>query len=331
MNVLCVVNGYPSKEQKFLCPFNKVQIDGLRKHTKLRVRLIKIDRRRNGLSDYLRAFMLIRRTKWRYDVLHCFHGLTFLATFFANKRSNAVVLVSFLNNVEVEYSEQKYLHRILFYATRLLLGNRNVFSIVKNRRQMSDEGRQFYLPNGIDLSLFRPVRMQDAKQNLGLDPQAKYILFVSSKSTLRMQKRYDLFKQVVDILHARDKSIQELVVSGVAQAEMKNFYSAAELLLLTSIFEGSPNSVKEAIACNCPVVSSDVGDVREILKNVPMCHIYEREDPAIIADLCQKTLLERRREISISDWVTKNAYDVETRTKELEKIYHQICRNNDLK
>jgi teichuronic acid biosynthesis glycosyltransferase TuaC len=328
MNVLCVVNGYPSEGQRFLCPFNKVQIDGLRKHTKLRVRLIKINKKKNGLRDYIRAFRLVSRTKWRYDVLHCFHGSTFLATFFAKKRPHAKILVSFLNNIELEYHERKHLNRVFLFATKILLRNKNVFTIIKNRRGLKEGERQFYLPNGIDMDLFQPICMEVAKQKLGLNTNFRYILFVSSKYTHRMQKRYELFKQVVEVLRARDESIRELVVSGVDQAEMRYFYSASELLLLTSIFEGSPNSVKEAIACDCPVVSSDVGDVREIVKNVPMCHVFEDEDPEFIADLCEKTILERQQKIKIADWVEKNGYDVKSRTQQLESIYQKITCDN---
>ena len=324
MRILCVVNGYPSEGQRFLCPFNKVQIDGLRKHTNLRVRLIKINKNKNGLRDYIRAFQLIRRTKWPYDVLHCFHGSTFLATFFAMKRPNAKILVSFLNNIDLEYSERKHLNRILPFVTHLLLKNKNIFSIIKNRRGLKEDERQFYLPNGIDLDLFQPVPMEVAKQKLGLNTSFRYILFVSSKTIHRMQKRYELFKQVVELLRARDGSIRELVISGVDQAEMRYYYSASELLLLTSIFEGSPNSVKEAIACNCPVVSSDVGDVREIVNNVPMCRVYENEDPEFIAGLCEKTILKRQQKIEIADWIEKNGYDVKSRTQQLESIYRQI-------
>jgi teichuronic acid biosynthesis glycosyltransferase TuaC len=324
MNILCVVNGYPSEGQRFLCPFNKVQIDGLRKYAKVRVRLIKINKQKNGLLDYVRAFRLIRRTKWRYDVVHCFHGLTFLAAFFAKKRPHAKIIVSFLNNIDSEYSEGKYLNRFLCFSTHLLLRNRNVFSIIKNRRRLIEGGRQFYLPNGIDLDLFKPICMEAAKQRLGLNPKYRYILFVSSKSIHRFQKRYELFKEVVEILSARDGSIRELVISGVDQAEMKYYYSSSELLLLTSIFEGSPNSVKEAIACNCPVVSSDVGDVREIVNNVPTCHVYTSEDPKSIADLCEKIIFQRQRQIQIADWVVKNGYDVKSRTEQLESIYRTI-------
>jgi teichuronic acid biosynthesis glycosyltransferase TuaC len=324
MRILCVVNGYPSKDQKDLCPFNRVQINGLRDYTNLRVRLIKINKKRNGLKSYLVAFKLIRRTKWRYDVLHCFHGLTFLTAILANRNAAAKILVSFLNNINLEYCELKYLKHILVAITKLSLKNANVFSIVKNRRETECLPRQFYLPNGINLSVFQPVDKTEAKQNLGLDKNMKYILFVSSKTIDRKQKRYDLFKQVVGFLHAEDCSIRELVVSAVNQSEMKYYYSAAELLLLTSEYEGSPNSVKEAIACSCPVISSDVGDVREILRGVPMCYIYEDAKVETIVRLCRQSMTDRRRNLNISGYIKINGYDVEARTRQLEMVYRNI-------
>jgi len=73
------------------------------------------------------------------------------------------------------------------------------------------------------------------------------------------------------------------------QEEVNLFYNAADVLLLTSFHEGSPNVIKEAMACNCPIVSTDVGDVRDIIENTEGCYIttFQPED---IADKIKRAL-----------------------------------------
>ena len=66
------------------------------------------------------------------------------------------------------------------------------------------------------------------------------------------------------------------------------------MLLLTSFSEGSPNVVKEALACNCPVVSTDVGDVKEITKDIESCIITGFDSKEISKAIVNITKLEKK-------------------------------------
>lgn len=81
-------------------------------------------------------------------------------------------------------------------------------------------------------------------------------------------KRYDLATAAVDRLALKANDVELLVVAGVKNALMPWYYSAADAMLLCSDSEGSPTFVKEAFACNLPVVSTDVGDVSEIMRGI---------------------------------------------------------------
>ena len=71
-------------------------------------------------------------------------------------------------------------------------------------------------------------------------------------------------------------------------------YNAADVVVMTSLWEGSPNVIKESMACNCPVVSVNVGDVARTVGETDNCHITENraED---IALAMKKVLSSRRR------------------------------------
>ena len=65
--------------------------------------------------------------------------------------------------------------------------------------------------------------------------------------------------------------------------KIPTYLNAGDLLLLTSSHEGSPVILKEALACNLPVVSVDVGDAREKLENIAGCVVCENDDAETIA------------------------------------------------
>ncbi len=121
------------------------------------------------------------------------------------------------------------------------------------------------LPSGVDMDKFRPIDNMKAKEKLGWDNKTS-VLFPYPKS--QDKKRYPLARKIVN--KANRKSEYDIVlkqVSGVPHENMYVYYSAADVLLLPSLREGSPNTVKEAMACNLPVVTTDVGDVKKRLSN----------------------------------------------------------------
>jgi glycosyltransferase involved in cell wall biosynthesis len=118
------------------------------------------------------------------------------------------------------------------------------------------------IPHGVDLEKFRPVARARAREAVGWESGANIVLF--PYSTDRTVKDHDRAVGLVDRAAARiDGSIDLRTISGVSHDQMPAYLNAADLLLLSSKREGSPNTVKEALACNTPVVATDVGDVRK--------------------------------------------------------------------
>lgn len=128
------------------------------------------------------------------------------------------------------------------------------------------------IPSGTDLNRFRPIDRAEACRAVGWDDDRTHVVFPYPKS--RTKKRYPVAKEVIEKADARtDRPVDLQVVHGVPHEEMYLYYNAADALLLPSLREGSPNTVKEAMACNLPVVSTDVGDVRERLEPVSNSYV----------------------------------------------------------
>lgn len=136
------------------------------------------------------------------------------------------------------------------------------------------------IPSGLDLELFRPIDRAEARRRLGLPPDERLVLFGGEPDNVR--KRYDLASRAVELLAARMPA-RLIAAKRVLHTDMPLYANAANVLLLTSMHEGSPNVVKEALACNVPVVSVDVGDVRQRIGTLPGCRVCDDERPETIA------------------------------------------------
>jgi glycosyltransferase involved in cell wall biosynthesis len=135
------------------------------------------------------------------------------------------------------------------------------------------------IPTGVDMTLFYPRDLQEARRELGWGQEERVVLFNAGDPIC---KRLDLARAAVQFAESLSGKIRFAALDGnVPPNYIPLMMNAADCLLLTSDWEGSPNVVKEAIACNLPVVSVDVGDVRERLERVRPSLIVPREARAI--------------------------------------------------
>jgi len=132
------------------------------------------------------------------------------------------------------------------------------------------------IPSGIDMSKFKPVDRRQARETVGWDTGSRHVLFPYSRD--QEKKRYPVAKRLVERVDERvDERVTLQVVDDVPHEKMYLYYNAADVLLLPSLREGSPNTVKEAMACNVPVVSTDVGDVATRLGPVRNSYVCESD------------------------------------------------------
>lgn len=146
------------------------------------------------------------------------------------------------------------------------------------------------IPDGIDFTLFRPMSRLETRASLGWDQHRSYVLFANNPAI--PVKGFPLAQQAMERLHQRGLSAELVVATGLPQTTVVQYINASNVLVLPSISEGSPNVVKEAMACNVPVVAVDVGDVAQLISQTAGCYVCERT-PDALADALMKALQRR--------------------------------------
>ncbi len=155
------------------------------------------------------------------------------------------------------------------------------------RRHLPSSVNAHVLPSGIDLDLFQPEPQDQARRRLGLPSGERLVAFVGNPNLAR--KRYALAQKAVEIVN-RSIPTQLLVGWEKPHAEIASLLNACDALVCTSMQEGSPNAVKEALACNLPVVSVPVGDVPLRLAGVKGCELCPDDRADTIAAALERVL-----------------------------------------
>lgn len=177
--------------------------------------------------------------------------------------------------------------------------------------------RAIVIPCSVDTTTFYPMDKMECRKQLRMDIGKTYILF--SKEFTDTVKNYPLAKQAVEKYNPQADLLE---FYGYTREQVPLLYNAVDLGLMTSFTEGSPQFVKEAVACGCPVVSTDVGDVQEVIDGVSNCYLstYEVDDvvngmqKALAVGHLQKTHLHER-------------YTAKYIAKTIFELYTDICNN----
>jgi teichuronic acid biosynthesis glycosyltransferase TuaC len=136
------------------------------------------------------------------------------------------------------------------------------------------------IPNGIDINAFFSLSKTECRIILDWCQSAKHVLFAASPS--RPVKNFDLAKKSFNLLKLTTEDLILHTLENVPPKEVPIWLNAADLILLTSLWEGSPNIIKEAMTCNCPIVATDVGDVSLLFGKEPG-HYLTSFDPEDVA------------------------------------------------
>ena len=145
------------------------------------------------------------------------------------------------------------------------------------------------IPCGVDLNIFFPIKMSKSRKLLNLSLKKKYALFPSAFDN--KVKNVELAKKAIELT---DEKIVLLELKNLNRFEVSLYLNSVDFLLMTSKSEGSPQIVKEAMACNCPIVTVDVGDVSKIIGGTKNCYISEA-NPILLSKNITKVLNNANR------------------------------------
>lgn len=313
MKVLHITNNYPTNNNPVFGIFVKEQIDSLTQ-TGIDNKVFFINGREKGVVEYLWSVIRLKRLLKNscFDIVHCHHSYSAVCLILSGSIKNNKSALSYQNDPENENG------KILFKFLRKRINT----IILKNNASIVDNKNIFYQPNGVNINLFREFDRDESKRKLNLDPSKRYILFVSS-NFIRKQKRYDRFCETLNILRNEYgfSDIEELKLINTRRELVPHYFNAASLHLLTSDFEGSPNSVKEAMACNIPVVSTNVGNVSELLNEVNGSYVSDTGTSEELARLTACALSEQVIQNG-RDIIIKKELDINSVAEKIIKIYN---------
>ena len=219
-----------------------------------------------GILGYLKNIRLIKNhlNKNKYDVIHAHFALCGVVAYLAKKRERLVVslmgddIIGMVDNV----GNKTIKGRIFTYINKFFCKYFFDINISKSKniaQALLKNTQTEIIPNGVNFQTFKPIAKDEARKLLNLNESKKIILFATDPE--RPEKNFQLAQEGVNLL--QDDSIELLVVHNIDQIKLNLYYNAVDIVLLTSFHEGSPNVIKEALACNAVIISTDVGDVNE--------------------------------------------------------------------
>jgi len=286
MKVLFVTSGN-SKFHSVMPAFIQSQADSLI-DLGLTVEFFQI--KGGGIMGYLKSIRPLRNFLKvnTYDIIHAHYGLSAMIASIANRKKLPFV-ISFMGEAELSNKTLDKKHDYQFFSGIWPILNRlnaRFFAngvIVKSKRMaqyIKQKQNLFILPNGVDLG-----RFFEKAPSPKTSSSKRKILWIGNKN--RSVKGFDIAKRAMGLL-AED--IEFIHINNVANELLIDYYNDADIFLMSSLSEGSPNVVKEAMACNAKIVSTPVGDVPELLSNVPGCYVSNSFEPNEIAKLISTCL-----------------------------------------
>lgn len=279
MRILVVTNTYPTADKPFQGTFVRSQVKGLME-VGVDVNVLFFDRIQAGRATYAALPNLLREEMERIkpDLVHTMYGGIMAAMVAGSIKIPHIV--SFCGSDllgEIYRNPLKIISTQFGIKASHYSAKKSSAVIVKSlnlRRALPrsiPHEKIHTIPNGIDLDQFRPLDTVACRKRLGWDP-AKMHLLISGSNDPEI-KRFDLAKRTHHELENLGVECELHILRNISHEDVPLWLNASNAFLLTSSHEGSPNIVKEAIACGTPIVSVDVGDVKERIHGIDGCSI----------------------------------------------------------
>jgi len=310
MKILVITSEWPSHNYPNDVPFLVEHIQSLEKLVSdIKVVEVKV----GSIWKYFQSIKKINRiiknnkfniihTHWGWNgLIGCWFGLPHMITFHGSDL-----------NPPVKWSIRNI---IIYLISQLssICSIKNIFvsNNLKNKAIIKSKKNEI-IPIGLNLEKFKPMNKNEARLLLNIPLDKKVILFGGNQS--QPVKRVHLAEKAIDVL---GDSFTLLTINYENHQKIPLYMNSADALLMTSKSEGSPMMVKEALACNLPVVSTNVGDVKSMIDGLENCYIIDDESPNYIAKIVEKCIKSgtvpngrQRMRLFSNDTVANQVYDI---------------------
>lgn len=176
------------------------------------------------------------------------------------------------------------------------------------------------IPNGVDFNIFQPQPRSQARAALGWAQDGLKILFPGDPSNPR--KGFGLAQSAVQFAQQQmDRTLELVPLWGIQPDQVATVMNACDAMLMTSSIEGSPNVVKEALACNANVIGVPVGDVHDLLGEVEHCYCVDRDPQAIGSALVRA--LRVSKPSSGRDRLQARGLSLQGVAQQIIQVYHR--------
>ena len=318
LKILYVTNMYPNAYDSTYGIFVKEQIEAISNCESIKYKVYAINGKK-GLVEYVKSIREIRDLIKRegFDLVHIHYGLSGLFLLLGRVK---VPTIMTLHGGDIQAEQGK---KVQVSLTKRILKKCD-FAITLNKR-MDDIVRKYItkteiIPCSVNTKLFVPKEREEM-----VSKNVK-ILFPSART--RYVKDFPLFQRVCNVLREKfGLIVEEYYMENLSRQQCVSLFNQVDILLMTSISEGSPQVVKEAMACNLPIVSTNVGDVSILLEGVANCYVANSRDENELASLVSKSLSKIQESGTCPrEKIIELGLDDDNIAKRILKVYHDIIK-----
>lgn len=240
-----------------------------------------------GFKGYLSNIKPLRKQMQskKYDVIHAHYAFCGYLASLASIGLSIPIIVSIMGS-DIQA------HKIYPCIARLFAKCTPWQAVVVKSQEMKRRlgvSRAIVLPNGVNMDRFKEYDKQDCQKRLGWDVKKVHVLLPADPSDPR--KNAPLAEGAIKLLNeSGNYNIEFHGMVGVPNEHTPILYNAADAVVLPSLYEGSANAVKEAMACNVPIVTTDMGDCKERLDGLEGCCVANTYDVVEFASLLKNAL-----------------------------------------
>lgn len=283
----------------------------------------KFEIKGKGVIGYLSNIFKLRKkvNNNNYDIIHAHYSLSALIVIlsFINKP----LVTSFMGSDLVGTFNKKGTKKVSSFINYFISKFVQIFTdkIIVKSENLAEfiflKQKMRIIPNGINFDIFKPLSKKKIRSKLNLELNKNYILFIGDKNNYR--KNFSLLSKCLKDLEENNIYLIDINYP-ITTDEVILYLNATDVLVLTSFFEGSPNIIKEALACNCRVVSVDVGDVKQHISNIEGCYISKYDK----SDLCNKIKSSINYDKNFNSRKKISYLDSDKISNEIIKIYNSL-------